>query len=167
MTIRPNPKRSLALRFRPTLAAPHVRSIGPRSAANSRPTCAPRRRSEIFVAIPKGNLAALRALPSRWRRTSGQALRPSDFQLAMSAEAVLTQCVEIIERINYRRRALPAPSGAIDLLKALIAKGATSSRLDLDSSLTVARWLEIHRVSDLVTRSRPFTSFSRSSPLQK
>jgi phosphoglycolate phosphatase-like HAD superfamily hydrolase len=152
MTIRPNPQAKLWLfDFDNTLAALEREVDWP----GSRRDFEAYLRSEgvdhkIFVEIPKGNLPVYSALHSRWLRTSasteGQAIPARD-----AAEAVLTHASKIIERNELIgvERAQPT-SGAIDLLKALIAKGAIVIVVTSNSSLTVARWLEIHRVSDLV-----------------
>jgi HAD superfamily hydrolase (TIGR01549 family) len=121
---------------------------------------------KIFVSIPKGNLPLYAALHTRWLRTSsteanmptaaqshpraqsiGSEGRPS----RETAEALPRRCSEIIERHELIgvERAQPT-AGAIDLLEALVARGAVVVIVTSNSSRTVARWLAIHGISDLV-----------------
>ena len=141
MTIRPNPNAKLWLfDFDNTLAALEREVDWP----GSRRELEAYLRSEgvdegIFVEIPKGNLPLYTALHSRWLRTSGS----TEGQAVPSradAEALLTHASKIIERNELIgvERALPTP-GAIDLLKALRAKGATVIVVTSNSSRTVAR----------------------------
>jgi phosphoglycolate phosphatase-like HAD superfamily hydrolase len=97
---------------------------------------------EIFAAIPKGNLPLYAALHTKWLRAP---LGPPD-----NAEALLRRSSEIIERHELvgAERAAPTP-GAIDLLRAIATRGAVAIVVTSNSSRTVARWLELHRVSDL------------------
>jgi phosphoglycolate phosphatase-like HAD superfamily hydrolase len=66
-------------------------------------------------------------------------------------EAVLRYASEIIERHELigAERAAPTP-GAIDLLKAIVARGALVIIVTSNSSRTVAHWLDRHDVSGLV-----------------
>lgn len=68
-----------------------------------------------------------------------------------TAEALLRRCSEIIEQHELIgvERAQPT-AGAIDLLEALAARGAIVVIVTSNSSRTVARWLERHRISELV-----------------
>ncbi|MBI3758842.1 MAG: HAD family hydrolase [Deltaproteobacteria bacterium] len=152
MTIRPNPQAKLWLfDFDNTLAALEREVDWP----GSRRELEAYLRAEgvdhkIFVEIPKGNLPLYSALHSRWLRTSAS-IASEAVPFRDAAQALLTHASEIIERNELIgvERAQPTP-GAIDLLKALIAKGATVIIVTSNSSRTVARWLEIHHVSDLV-----------------
>ena len=105
---------------------------------------------KIFAEIPKGNLPLYAALHSRWLRapsTQANIKRPS----RETAEALLRRSSEIIERhelIGVERA--PPTAGAIDLLEALVARSATVAIVTSNSSRTVARWLGLHGISDLV-----------------
>ena len=105
---------------------------------------------EIFVEIPKGNLPLYAALHTRWLRSPNGAARsacpPRD-----TAESLLRRSSTIIERYELigAERALPT-TGAIDLLDALAARGATAVIVTSNSSRTVARWLDLHRIGNLV-----------------
>jgi HAD superfamily hydrolase (TIGR01549 family) len=105
---------------------------------------------EIFTAIPRGNLPLYAALHSRWLRPPLERERiaspPPD-----NAEALLRRASEIIERHELigAERAAPTP-GAIDLLRAIAARGAVAIIVTSNSSRTVARWFERHRIGDLV-----------------
>jgi phosphoglycolate phosphatase-like HAD superfamily hydrolase len=104
---------------------------------------------EIFVEIPKGNLPLYSALHTRWLRPNG-AERPA-CPPRNTAELLLRHSSSIIERYELIgvERALPTP-GAIDLLDALAARGATAVIVTSNSSRTVARWLGLHRIGHLV-----------------
>jgi len=121
---------------------------------------------EIFVEIPKGNLPLYAALHTRWMRTpSAEAIIPTAAITTEqnrphsaagpppreTAEALLRRSSEIIERHELIgvEHAQPTP-GAIELLAALVARGAVVAIVTSNSSRTVARWLELHRISDLV-----------------
>jgi phosphoglycolate phosphatase-like HAD superfamily hydrolase len=67
------------------------------------------------------------------------------------AEALLCHASEIIERHELigADRAAPTP-GAIDLLRAIAARGAAVIIVSSNSSRTVAHWLDRHRSGDLV-----------------
>jgi phosphoglycolate phosphatase-like HAD superfamily hydrolase len=110
---------------------------------------------EIFAEIPKGNLPLYSALHSRWLRASNGethlATQQTGFPPRATAEAVLRSSSEIIERHELigAERAQPTP-GAIDLLQSVAARDAIAIIVTSNSSRTVARWLEIHRVANLV-----------------
>lgn len=103
---------------------------------------------EIFVEIPKGNLPLYAALHSRWLRNNDTvvAAPPRDI-----AEALLRRASELVERHELFgvERAAPSP-GAIELLKALAAQEVIVMIVTSNSSRTVARWLQLHAISDLV-----------------
>ncbi len=105
---------------------------------------------EIFAEIPKGNLPLYAALHSRWLRAPHGAAGPASPPLA-AAEALMRRSSEIIERHELigAERAAPTP-GAIDLLKAIAARGAVAIIVTSNSSRTVAHWIDRHRVGDLV-----------------
>jgi HAD superfamily hydrolase (TIGR01549 family) len=122
---------------------------------------------EIFVEIPKGNLPLYAALHTRWLRPpSAEAIIPTAAITTVqntwsnsaaglppreTAEALLRRSSEIIEchELIGVEHAQPTP-GAIELLAALVARGAVVAIVTSNSSRTVARWLELHRISDLV-----------------
>jgi phosphoglycolate phosphatase-like HAD superfamily hydrolase len=105
---------------------------------------------EIFAEVPKGNLPLYATLHSRWLRTPLGASRTAVPPPAR-AEALLRRSSEIIERHELigAERAAPTP-GAIDLLKAIAARGAVAIIVTSNSSRTVAHWLDRHGVGDLV-----------------
>jgi HAD superfamily hydrolase (TIGR01549 family) len=125
--------------------------------------------NKIFAEIPKGNLPLYAALHTCWLRTpSTEAIIPtaatttahnpprsSNISIGPlpreTAEALLRRSSEIIERHELLgvERAKPTP-GAIDLLEALVARGSIVMIVTSNSSRTVARWLELRRISDLV-----------------
>jgi HAD superfamily hydrolase (TIGR01549 family) len=105
---------------------------------------------KIFVEIPKGNLPLYAALHTRWLRGPGDdasRTRPP----REVAETLLRRASEIIERHELigAERAAPTP-GAIDLLKALAAQRVVVMIVTSNSSHTVARWLQLHAIGDLV-----------------
>jgi phosphoglycolate phosphatase-like HAD superfamily hydrolase len=105
---------------------------------------------KIFVEIPKGNLPLYAALHTRWLRASSPEAnnrRPS----SETAEALLRRSSEIIERHELIgvERAHPT-AGAIDLLEALVARGAVVEIVTSNSSRTGARWLELQGITGLV-----------------
>lgn len=106
---------------------------------------------EIFVEIPKGNLPLYAALHSRWlRASSGEA---NLVRLPRErAATLLRRSSEIIERHELAgvERAEPTP-GAIELLGTIASSGPISMIVTSNSSRTVARWLHIHGISDLVS----------------
>ncbi len=106
--------------------------------------------SDIFTEIPKGNLPLYSALHSRWLRGSLDAPHIAIPPLT-TAEALLRRASEIIEfhELIGVERAAPTP-GAIDLLKTIAARGAVAIIVTSNSSRTVARWLELHHIADLV-----------------
>jgi phosphoglycolate phosphatase-like HAD superfamily hydrolase len=123
---------------------------------------------EIFAEIPKGNLPLYAALQSRWLRAPLAAPRaasaippPAAAPLGAAArtavmpparaEAILRHASEIIERHELvgAERAAPTP-GAIELLRAIAARGAVAIIVTSNSTRTVAQWLDRHRVGDLV-----------------
>jgi phosphoglycolate phosphatase-like HAD superfamily hydrolase len=122
---------------------------------------------EIFSEIPKGNLPLYAALHSRWLRAphgapcAANAIPPlaaaphGALHIASApptnAEALLRRASEIIERHELigAERAAPTP-GAIDLLKAIAARGAVTIIVTSNSSRTVAHWIDRHRIGDLV-----------------
>jgi HAD superfamily hydrolase (TIGR01549 family) len=106
--------------------------------------------AETFIEIPKGNLPLYAALHTRWLRGPGDdasRTRPP----REVAETILRRASEIIERheIIGAERAAPTP-GAIDLLKALAAQRVVVMIVTSNSSRTVARWLQLHAIDDLV-----------------
>jgi len=105
---------------------------------------------EIFAEIPKGNLPLYSALHSRWLRAPLRTPRIAMPPLA-TAESLLRHSSEIIERYELigAERAAPTP-GAIGLLKAIATCGACTIIVTSNSSRTVARWLELHRIGNLV-----------------
>ncbi|MGH7936083.1 MAG: HAD family hydrolase [Chthoniobacterales bacterium] len=114
----------------------------------------------IFVEFPRGNLLLYEALRSRLQdgthATPGfiasEHLRvTSDHLHFIPKEHLLQRASEIVESYELRGvgRAAPLP-GAHELLRAL-ADGHTSIVVvTSNSSRTVARWLELHRVDRLV-----------------
>jgi HAD superfamily hydrolase (TIGR01549 family) len=99
----------------------------------------------IFREFPKGNLVLYEAIRSRLIAVSHPvpgSLRIKDF---------LRQASEIIE--NYELvgagRAIPLP-GAEDLLRSLECASASILIVTSNSSKTVARWLDRHRIAGLV-----------------
>jgi phosphoglycolate phosphatase-like HAD superfamily hydrolase len=120
----------------------------------------------IFAEIPKGNLPLYAALHTRWLRASStEANMPTAVQTRLrgqfisaagrppreTAKALLRRSSEIIERHELIgvERAQPT-AGAIDLLKVIFARGATVVIVTSNSSRTVARWLELHGIGNLV-----------------
>ena len=105
---------------------------------------------EIFVEIPKGNLPLYAALHSRWLRdrdgNSSRVVPSRDV-----AEALLRRASEIVERHELIgvERAAPTP-GAIELLNAVAAQDGIVMIVTSNSSRTVARWLQLHAIGDLV-----------------
>lgn len=105
---------------------------------------------KIFAEIPKGNLPLYAALHTRWMRapsTEANIGRPP----RETAKALMRRSSEIIERHELIgvERARPT-AGAIDLLEALVARAAIVVIVTSNSSRTVARWLGLHGISDLV-----------------
>jgi HAD superfamily hydrolase (TIGR01549 family) len=105
---------------------------------------------EIFVEIPKGNLPLYAALHSRWLRdrdgNSSRVVPSRDV-----AEALLRRASEIVERHELIGAERAAPTlGAIELLKTLAEQGVIVMVVTSNSSRTVARWLQLFAVSDLV-----------------
>ena len=103
---------------------------------------------EIFVEIPKGNLPLYAALHSRWLRDrdTAPAAPPRD-----AAETLLRRASEIVERHELIGVERAAPTlGAIELLKTLAEQGVIVMVVTSNSSCTVARWLQLFAVSDLV-----------------
>lgn len=152
MTVQPNPNAKLwLLDFDNTLAALEREVDWPGSRreleACLRSTGVDQK---IFDEIPKGNLPLYAALHSRWLRTSVTAQNSAAPSLEV-AQALLARSSEIIERHELAgvERAQPTP-GAIDLLRAIAARDAVAIIVTSNSSRTVARWLEIHRVSHLI-----------------
>jgi len=91
---------------------------------------------QIFVEIPHGNLPLYAALHGLWLRASNGETRLAIKQTAnpsrAGAQALLRRSSQIIERHE------------------LIARGAISIIVTSNSSRTVARWLEIHRIAGLI-----------------
>jgi phosphoglycolate phosphatase-like HAD superfamily hydrolase len=110
---------------------------------------------QIFVEIPHGNLPLYAALHGLWLRASNGETRLAIKQTAnpsrAGAQALLRRSSQIIERHELigAERARPTP-GAIDLLQSVAARGAISIIVTSNSSRTVARWLEIHRIAGLI-----------------
>src|ERR1700674_4486458 len=123
---------------------------------------------EIFAEIPKGNLPLYAALHSRWLRAPLAAPRaasaippPAAAPLGAAAhaavmpparaEAILRHASEIIERHELVGAERAAPTlGAIDLLRAIAARGAVVIIVPSNCARTVAHWLDRHRVGGLV-----------------
>lgn len=104
---------------------------------------------KIFAEIPKGNLPLYAALHTRWLRapaTEANIGRPP----RETAKALMRHSSEIIERHELIgvERARPT-AGAIDLLEALVTRG-TVVIVTSNSSRTVARWLGLHGIGNLV-----------------
>jgi phosphoglycolate phosphatase-like HAD superfamily hydrolase len=98
----------------------------------------------IFREFPKGNLVLYEALRSRFH--AGTHPLPS----SISVDTLLRQASEIIESYELRgvERAAPLP-GAEALLRLLADTGAVAI-VTSNSSRTIARWLERHRVAGVV-----------------
>jgi phosphoglycolate phosphatase-like HAD superfamily hydrolase len=157
MTIRPNPNAKLWLfDFDNTLAALEREVDWPGSRREVEAFLrAEGVNEQIFVEIPKGNLPLYDELHTRWLRTPYSekpfATQQSESPSRAVAEALLRRSSDIIERHELIgvERAQPT-AGAIDLLRAIAARGAVAIIVTSNSSRTVARWLEIHRVAILV-----------------
>lgn len=110
---------------------------------------------EIFAEIPKGNLPLYEALRTRLSEptTIRSIARDGVAREAWGAsgEILLRDASSIIERYELAGidRAEPTP-GPIELLEALVSRGATIAIVTSNSSRTVGRWLERHRVSGLI-----------------
>jgi HAD superfamily hydrolase (TIGR01549 family) len=134
----------------PLYAALHTRWLRASSTEANMPTAA-------VLGRPTTDHIQLRALESPYTNAKdattssglliGAAGRPS----LETAQALLRRSSEIIERHELIgvERAQPT-AGAIDLLAALVARGAVVVIVTSNSSRTVARWLGLHRISDLV-----------------
>lgn len=99
----------------------------------------------IFEEFPKGNLLLYDALRSRLR--AGSYAPPT----SISIDLLLHRASEIIERYELRGvdRAAPLP-GTEKLLRSLAASTTSVAVVTSNSSRTVGRWLELHRLSGAV-----------------
>ena len=111
---------------------------------------------EIFVEIPKGNLPLYEALRARLSDERTVHSISSDGAAkqtwGVNGEDLLRDASSMIEGYELAGidRAEPSP-GALELLEALVARGARIAIVTSNSSRTVSRWLEHHNVSRLVS----------------
>ena len=108
--------------------------------------------NEIFVEIPKGNLPLYERLRVRLSGFAGFQSGAAREAWGANGEILLRDASAIIE--HYELAGIDraeAAHGAIELLSALVSRGATIAIVTSNSSRTVSRWLQIHHASELVS----------------
>lgn len=109
---------------------------------------------QIFLDFPKGNLLLYDSLRGRLMTAPASANKSSDgdgARFSNDAGRLLRRASEIIETYELRGAERAAPlAGALELLRALAACNFAVAIVTSNSSRTVRRWLERHRVMSCV-----------------
>jgi phosphoglycolate phosphatase-like HAD superfamily hydrolase len=103
---------------------------------------------DLFEKFPRGNLPLYNATRSRLLELIAD--RASGFTRAR-VRSILRRASKMIEKYEMAGVDRAAPlQGAIDLLKQLKKKGATTAIVTSNSSRTIRRWFSIHHLSRLI-----------------
>ncbi len=105
----------------------------------------------IFAEIPRGNLPLYEALRARLASAVRGDAVASFAGDRVASDRVLCEASALIEKYELLGvdRAAPA-DGAAELLRALAARGSSATIVTSNSSRTVMRWLERHRMTAFV-----------------